>query len=120
MTAEPLLGRSTVEWSPRRWRGAADHLRDWPRPRAGRLEVAFNWDRVPLYNVIVRIPGSDLADEWVVRGSHRDGWVNGATDPLSGLIAEMEELRGTSRSSTRAGSRDGPSSTPRGTERAGA
>src|SRR5207302_4041311 len=27
------------------------------------------------------------------RGNHHDGWVNGADDPLSGQVAEMEELR---------------------------
>jgi N-acetylated-alpha-linked acidic dipeptidase len=42
---------------------------------------------------MVKIPGSELPDEWIVRGNHRDGWVNGAEDPLSGLIAQMEELR---------------------------
>src|SRR5215203_523031 len=30
------------------------------------------------------------------RGNHRDAWVNGADDPLSGLVAMMEEARGLS------------------------
>jgi N-acetylated-alpha-linked acidic dipeptidase len=46
-----------------------------------------------LYNVIVRIPGSQYPDEWIVRGNHHDAWVNGASDPLSGAAAAMEELR---------------------------
>ncbi|MGE0553211.1 MAG: transferrin receptor-like dimerization domain-containing protein [Gemmatimonadales bacterium] len=93
--AEPLLRALDGRVVPEEWRGALPiTYKTGPGPARVRLEVAFNWDRVPLHNVIVRIPGSDLADEWVVRGNHRDGWVNGATDPLSGLIAEMEELRG--------------------------
>src|SRR5262249_16379057 len=29
-----------------------------------------------------------------IRGNHHDAWVNGAEDPISGLVAEMEEARG--------------------------
>jgi N-acetylated-alpha-linked acidic dipeptidase len=29
----------------------------------------------------------------VVRGNHHDGWVNGAEDPIAGMIAELEEAR---------------------------
>src|SRR5262249_42739777 len=46
-----------------------------------------------LYDVIVKIPGSTLPNEWVVRGNHHDAWVNGAEDPISGMVAEMEEGR---------------------------
>jgi len=28
-----------------------------------------------------------------MRGNHHDGWVNGAEDPISGLVAELEEAR---------------------------
>jgi N-acetylated-alpha-linked acidic dipeptidase len=52
-----------------------------------------NWDTARLYDVIVRIPGSEYPDEWVIRGNHHDGWVNGAADPLSGAVAELEEMR---------------------------
>ena len=44
-------------------------------------------------DVIVTIPGSTYPDEWIVRGNHHDGWVNGAEDPISGMVAEMDELR---------------------------
>ena len=37
--------------------------------------------------------GKELPDEWVVRGNHHDAWVNGASDPLSGMVAELEEAR---------------------------
>ena len=55
--------------------------------------MAFNWAVAPLYNVIARLPGSTLADEWILRGNHHDAWVNGAEDPVSGMAAELEEAR---------------------------
>ena len=57
------------------------------------LQLAFNWDRKPLYDVIVHIPGAKYPDQWVVRGNHHDAWVNGAGDPLSGASAELDEAR---------------------------
>src|SRR4029077_3350916 len=57
------------------------------------LKVAFNWDQKPLWDVIAKIPGATFPDEWVIRGNHHDGWVNGANDPLSGQSAMLEEAR---------------------------
>ncbi len=37
--------------------------------------------------------GSEYPDQWVIRGNHHDAWVNGATDPVSGMVAVMEEAR---------------------------
>ena len=55
--------------------------------------VEANWDVKDVNDVIARIPGSTEADEWVVRGNHHDGWVNGAEDPISGQVALLEEAR---------------------------
>ena len=57
------------------------------------LKVSFNWDIVPCYDVIARIEGAQFPDEWIIRGNHQDAWVNGATDPVSGLSAMLEEAR---------------------------
>ena len=94
--AQPLLAALGGDVVPPSWRGALPitYKTGGPGPAQVHLKLAFNWNRVPLHNVIVRIPGAERPDEWIVRGNHRDGWVNGASDPLSGLIAEMEELRG--------------------------
>jgi N-acetylated-alpha-linked acidic dipeptidase len=43
--------------------------------------------------VIARIPGTSAPDEWVIRGNHRDGWVFGAWDPLSGTVAMLAEAK---------------------------
>jgi N-acetylated-alpha-linked acidic dipeptidase len=93
--AEPLLNALKGPLAPAAWRGALPityHL--GPGPAKVHMKLKFNWDLKPLYNVIVRIPGSEYPDEWVIRGNHHDGWVNGASDPLSGAVAELEEIRG--------------------------
>jgi N-acetylated-alpha-linked acidic dipeptidase len=58
------------------------------------LKAKFNWDIKRIYDVIVRIPGASEPNTWIVRGNHHDAWVNGAEDPVSAAIAELEEARG--------------------------
>jgi N-acetylated-alpha-linked acidic dipeptidase len=55
--------------------------------------VKSDWNLHPLFDVIARLPGTTEADQWIVRGNHHDAWVNGADDPISGLVAELEEAR---------------------------
>jgi Predicted aminopeptidases len=55
--------------------------------------VKSNWNTRTLYDVIAKLPGTTEANEWVIRGNHHDAWVNGAEDPISGLVAELEEAR---------------------------
>jgi len=57
------------------------------------LAVKSDWSLKPIYNVIATIKGSTLPDQWVVRGNHHDGWVMGASDPLSGNVAMMSEMK---------------------------
>src|SRR5687768_14986116 len=64
-----------------------------PGPAKVRLKAEFNWSLAPVYNVVATLRGSEFPDEWVVRGNHHDGWVNGAEDPIAGMIAELEEAR---------------------------
>ncbi|MDA0347208.1 MAG: M28 family peptidase [Verrucomicrobia bacterium] len=58
-----------------------------------RLNVAFHWDQIPAYNVIAKYRGSEFPDEWVIRGNHHDAWVIGARDPISGMVAVLEQAR---------------------------
>jgi N-acetylated-alpha-linked acidic dipeptidase len=58
------------------------------------LRVKSDWGLKTLYDVIARIPGSAAPDEWIIRGNHHDAWVNGAEDPISGLVPLLEEARG--------------------------
>ncbi|MFT4604463.1 MAG: N-acetylated-alpha-linked acidic dipeptidase [Rhodothermales bacterium] len=92
--ALPLLKAIDGPVAPAAWRGALPltyHM--GPGPARVNLKLRFSWDIVPAYNVIARMEGSELPDEWVMRGNHRDAWVFGAADPTSGHVALMEEAR---------------------------
>ncbi len=92
--AQPLLASLTGPVAPEAWRGALPiTYRIGPGPGKVHLKVKSNWDIKPLYDVIAKIPGSVYPGEWIVRGNHHDAWVNGAEDPISGLVAELEEAR---------------------------
>ncbi len=93
--AQPLLAAIGGRNVPGAWRGALPiTYRVGPGPAKVHLAVKSNWDLKTLYDVIARIPGSAYPDEWIIRGNHHDGWVNGAEDPLSGTAPLLEEARG--------------------------
>ena len=92
--AEPLLRALEGPVAPEEWRGALPityHV--GPGKATVHLKLAFNWDIKPVNDVVAKMPGSEWPDEWVIRGNHHDGWVNGASDPISGQSAMMEEAR---------------------------
>lgn len=92
--ARPLLDALKGPVAPADWRGALSltyHI--GPGPAKVHLKVEFDWNTVPCYNVIARMRGSELPDQWVMRGNHHDAWVFGASDPVSGIVAMMEEAR---------------------------
>lgn len=92
--AQPLLASLGGPVVPAEWRG---HLpmtyKAGPSTLKVHLKIISNWGLKPIYDVIAKIPGSTLPDEWVIRGNHHDAWVNGAEDPISGLVAVLEEAR---------------------------
>ena len=92
--AQPLLAALGGAVVPAEWRGNLPltyHV--GPSKLKVHLKMKSNWDLKPIYDVIARIPGTSSPDQWVIRGNHHDAWVNGAEDPVSGLIAELEEAR---------------------------
>lgn len=92
--AQPLLAAITGRVAPGSWTGGLPityHV--GPGAAKVHLKLAFNWDTKPVYDVIATLTGSAAPDEWIVRGNHHDGWVNGAEDPISGQIALLEEAR---------------------------
>ena len=92
--AQPLLAALEGPVAPRKWRGALPityHV--GPGPATVHLSISSDWGLKPLYDVIAKIRGADSSDEWVVRGNHRDGWVFGAWDPLSGQVALLSEAK---------------------------
>ena len=92
--ALPLLSAIDGPVVPKEWRGALPityHI--GPGPAKVRLKVEFNWDRIPIYDVIARLEGAEYPNEWIIRGNHHDGWNHGAADPISGLVALLAEAK---------------------------
>ena len=92
--AQPLLEALGGPVAPATWRGALPityHV--GPSTAKVHLKLSFDWKMVDCHNVIAKMQGSELPNQWVIRGNHHDAWVNGANDPLSGLVAELEEAR---------------------------
>jgi N-acetylated-alpha-linked acidic dipeptidase len=100
--ATPLLQAIAGRVAPANWRGGlpityhigqGQGMKEPATASQVHLKMFSNWDTKTLYDVIAKIPGSVEPDEWVIRGNHHDAWVNGASDPLSGMSAELEEAR---------------------------
>ena len=92
--AQPLLAALKGAVVPNSWKGGLPiTYRFGPGPATVHLVVKSNWDTKTLYDVIAKIPGTTEPDQWIIRGNHHDAWVNGAEDPISGLVAELEEAR---------------------------
>ncbi len=92
--AQPLLMAIGGPVAPVAWRGGLPmtyHI--GPGPAMVHMAVSSDWSSKTVYDVIARIPGVGSPDEWVVRGNHRDAWVYGAWDPLSGQVMMLAEAR---------------------------
>jgi N-acetylated-alpha-linked acidic dipeptidase len=92
--AQPLLAALDGAVAPQSWRGGLPityHI--GPGPAKVHLKLEFDWKLVPAHNVIATLKGTDFPDQWVMRGNHHDAWVHGANDPISGMVALMEEAR---------------------------
>lgn len=92
--AQPLLAALDGAVAPQSWRGGLPityHI--GPGPAKVHLKLEFDWKLVPAHNVIATLKGTDYPDQWVMRGNHHDAWVHGANDPISGMVALMEEAR---------------------------
>src|ERR1700761_463269 len=92
--AQPLLAALDGPVAEGDWSGGLPityHI--GPGKAVVHLKMEFNWDIVPCYDVIAKIKGSQYPDEWVMRGNHHDAWVNGASDPISGQAALLDEAK---------------------------
>ena len=92
--ASKLLAAMDGPLAPAGWRGGlplAYHIGGGDTVKV-HLAVASDWSLKPAYDVIAMLHGK-ADDEWVVRGNHRDGWVFGASDPLSGHTAMLSEAK---------------------------
>lgn len=91
--AQVLLGAMDGQAVPEDWRGALPITYRVSGTTPVHLEVKSNWKLTPAYDVIAKIKGSEFPDQWIVRGNHFDGWVAGASDPLSGQVALLDEAK---------------------------
>ena len=93
--AEKLLAAMDGPLAPPKWIGQlplAYHIGGTATVRV-HLAVKSDWSLKTIYDVIAVMKGRTAPDEWVVRGNHRDGWVFGASDPLSGHVAMLSEAK---------------------------
>ncbi|HUJ46178.1 MAG TPA: M28 family peptidase, partial [Rhizomicrobium sp.] len=92
--AQVLLASMTGRVVPEGWRGRLPiTYRVGPSSSPVHLMVKSDWSLKTLYDVIAMLKGSTYPDQWIVRGNHHDGWVYGASDPLSGQVALLEEAK---------------------------
>jgi N-acetylated-alpha-linked acidic dipeptidase len=92
--AQPLLTALGGPLVPNDWKGGLPiTYRFGVGPAKVHLKIKSTWTLKPLYDVIATIVGGGEPDQWVIRGNHHDAWVNGAEDPIAGLVPELEEAR---------------------------
>src|SRR5207249_4004585 len=70
-----------------------DAYRLGPGPARVRLSVRMKPRTDTIRNVLVRIPGKEEPEAWIILGNHHDAWIYGAGDPSSGTAALLETLR---------------------------
>jgi len=92
--ATPLLQNLGGPVAPSDWQGGLPFEYHLGGEQA-RVHLKIDMDNSikPYYVVEARIRGSELPDEWVVLGNHRDAWVFGGVDPSSGTASMMEMTR---------------------------
>ena len=80
--AWPILQHLSGPESPRDWQGALPftyHV--GPGPVRVKVHLKQDYQYRTIWDVVGRVRGGELPDEWVVEGNHRDAWVYGAVDP---------------------------------------
>ena len=93
--AWPILEHLGGPASPRDWQGSLPftyHV--GPGPAQVKIHLKQDYQFRTIWDVIGRVRGGELPDEWVVAGNHRDAWVYGAVDPNSGTAAMLEAVHG--------------------------
>jgi len=92
--AKPLLEQLDGPVAPQSWQGGLPIQYRFGGSRV-RVHLKVDMDTKPMPNYVVeaRIRGSELPEEWILLGNHRDGWEFGAVDPSSGTASMVEMTR---------------------------
>jgi N-acetylated-alpha-linked acidic dipeptidase len=93
--ASPILAALKGPGVPQGWQGSLP-FRYHLGPGGVRVHLVSRQDyqRRIIWDVIGTVKGSELPEERVVVGNHRDAWVYGAVDPSSGTAAMLESVHG--------------------------
>jgi N-acetylated-alpha-linked acidic dipeptidase len=91
--AKPLLEQMNGTEAPAEWRGALPMTYRFTGAVTVHVHVEMDTSVKPYTVVEARIRGSELPNEWVLVGNHRDAWVYGGVDPVSGTAAMLELTR---------------------------
>ena len=94
--AAPILENLKGAQVPRDWQGALPFTYHYGGNGAVKVHMLLKQDYQyrTIWDVTGKIKGSELPEEWVVAGNHRDAWVYGAVDPNSGTAAMLEAVHG--------------------------
>ena len=93
--AHEIMKRMKGAGVPDEWQGALPlpyRVTGGPDLRV-RLKVQQKRDFIKTANVVARLPGAELPDEWIILGCHHDAWAFGAADPLAGTMVLVEAAR---------------------------
>jgi N-acetylated-alpha-linked acidic dipeptidase len=91
--AKPLLENMNGPEAPRDWQGALPITYRLTGTVKVHIKVDMDTSLQPYTVVEARIRGSEVPDEWVLLGNHRDAWAFGGVDPSSGTSSMMELTR---------------------------
>jgi N-acetylated-alpha-linked acidic dipeptidase len=91
--AKPILENMGGPVAPKAWQGGLPIKYTLGGNATLHINVKLDNRIKPYYVVEGRIKGSELPDEWVVLGNHRDAWVYGGVDPSSGTASMLEMTR---------------------------
>ena len=91
--AQVLLSAMDGQVAPDSWRGHLPITYRINSTTPVHLMVKSEWSLKTIYDVIATLKGTVYPDQWVIRGNHHDGWVFGASDPLSGQAALLAEAK---------------------------
>ncbi len=91
--AKPLLQNMSGPEAPKDWQGALPMTYRLTGAVKVHVKVDMDTSLQPYTVVEARIRGSELPDEWVLLGNHRDAWAFGGVDPSSGTASMMELTR---------------------------
>jgi len=92
--ALPILRNLGGPVVPRTWRGGlALTYHAGPGPARVRLVLKNDWGVRPIVNVIGILRGSEIPEQIVMAGGHRDAWTFGGRDPTSGAVSLLETAR---------------------------